>query len=234
MRRRAKVGMDHVTFADLPVSERYVAVAESLGATHRRSSRFPFRNPKIGAVSGHPIPVNSRYNLFGYWAHLLTEQGAHQTRQLYQRQDRPIDCSGYFYAIRSIIKQIPEDVLSDDAVISQIITQRGYQIDYAPKSIVYVRYPNNFSDWLLQKTRSAGGYEQLKKYFSQGSQMRGFKEVLFWGLFKIWKYPQNLKEFFWTILLCFARIYLWLNILWKLKIKRYSLSQLWKRVESTK
>jgi len=39
-RRRAKVGLDKVVFADLPVAEQYVREIENLGAVHRRSSRW--------------------------------------------------------------------------------------------------------------------------------------------------------------------------------------------------
>jgi len=40
LRRRAKVGLDRVTFADIPVSEEYVDHLVSMGAVHRRSSRW--------------------------------------------------------------------------------------------------------------------------------------------------------------------------------------------------
>ncbi len=38
--RRAKVGMDRIVFADLPVSSEYVEAITNLGPTHRRSSRW--------------------------------------------------------------------------------------------------------------------------------------------------------------------------------------------------
>jgi len=38
--RRAKVGRDHVVFADLPVPTQYIRTIEDLGARHRRSSRW--------------------------------------------------------------------------------------------------------------------------------------------------------------------------------------------------
>lgn len=38
--RRAKVGIDQVVFADLPVTASYVQTIENLGANHRRSSRW--------------------------------------------------------------------------------------------------------------------------------------------------------------------------------------------------
>lgn len=40
LKRRAKVGKDYVTFADLPVMTEYVRQVEQLGAEHRRSSRW--------------------------------------------------------------------------------------------------------------------------------------------------------------------------------------------------
>jgi hypothetical protein len=39
-RRRAKVGLDHVVFADLPVTTHYIETIEDLGANHRRNSRW--------------------------------------------------------------------------------------------------------------------------------------------------------------------------------------------------
>ncbi|MDD5222305.1 MAG: glycosyltransferase family 2 protein [Patescibacteria group bacterium] len=31
-----------------------------------------FDNASVGAATGHPLPINSRNNIFGYWAHFLT------------------------------------------------------------------------------------------------------------------------------------------------------------------
>ncbi len=39
-RRRAKVGLDHVVFADLPVNAQYIDQIQAFGAIHRRSSRW--------------------------------------------------------------------------------------------------------------------------------------------------------------------------------------------------
>ncbi len=61
LNRRAKVGLDRVVFADLPVHEKYVREIESTGATHRRSSRwlnaatFYIPNDKLDAVGALPF-----------------------------------------------------------------------------------------------------------------------------------------------------------------------------------
>src|SRR3989338_6191214 len=136
---------------------------------------IPFKNPKIGAVTGRPISTSPRETLLGYWSHLLTDIGAHDTRMNAAKNGQFIVCSGYLYAMRKgIIQSLPVDGLSDDAVISTQIWLNHWKIAYASKAMVYVNYPTNFKDWILQKRRSAGGYTQLKRYFNNPPMMRSF------------------------------------------------------------
>lgn len=194
----------------------------------------PFENPEVGVVSGRPISTNSRNNMLGYWSHLLTDVGAHQTRLEKVNKRQFIVCSGYLYALRKgIIKKVPEDALSDDAVISHMVWSKGYKTSYSPLAKVYVKYPTTFRDWLKQKKRSAGGYLHIEKYVKNTPTMRSFgKEAL--GFFRIWSYPKSLKELFWTKLLVFARIYLWALIFVNFKLRKRTFKQIWVRVETTK
>lgn len=194
----------------------------------------PFKDKKVGIVSGRPVPTNSRKNKFGYWAHLLTEAGAHQERLKRRKKGKFIVCSGYLYAFRSgLLHKIPKEALSEDAGTSHFIYKKGYETIYAPKAKVYVKYPTNFRDWILQKRRSAGGYSQLKRQFKKIKRMRSFfREAS--KIFRIFSYPKNLKEFFWTIELIFARLYLWIIIYRDVKIKKTKLKKLWRRAASTK
>ncbi len=186
---------------------------------------FSFQNSKVGAVSGHPVSTNLRNTILGYWASFLTN-AAHQMRT--KKDIWP--CSGYLYAFRNIIKNIPPNVLSEDGFITQIIRQEGYLIKYAPQAKVYAKYPNNFKDWFKQKVRSAGGYVQISKI----RNMRNITQEIKDGMTLFFVYPKSIKEFFWTILLYLARIYLWLLIFWKIQIKKEKFKAIWKRIESTK
>jgi len=217
----------------------------------------PFTNEKIGAVTGRPVPINSRKNIFGYWAHFLTN-AADQTRRRKSKRGEYLVCSGYLYAFRKeairnsyicnkfvigsketneagLIK-IPEDTLVEDSIISQLVWQNGYQIAYEPEAVVNVKFPTNFSDWLKQKIRSTGGYIQKvhtnnDKLIMKKDDMRGFAQEMGDGLKLFFTYPKSLKEFWWTKLLYLARLYLWLLIFVRIKVfKKYS----WPRVESTK
>ncbi len=128
---------------------------------------------------------------------------------------------------------MPEDTLSDDAYNSHIVKNKGYKINYSEKSYVYVKYPDSFSDWIKQKKRSAGGYNQIKYIFKEKNIDRSLtKESA--GIFQVLRYPKTLREFFWTIELVFARVYLWLLIFWDINIKKQEFKKVWVRIESTK
>ena len=114
----------------------------------------PFEDKKVGAVSGRPISLNDADTMFGFWSHLLTDAGAHSVRLERSDKGKFIACTGYLYAIRNVVNKIPEDALADDAVISHIIWDKGYKIKYALNALVYIRYPDNFKDWIKQKERS--------------------------------------------------------------------------------
>lgn len=184
----------------------------------------PFQDDRVGAVTGRPISINSKDNLFGFWSHFLTN-AAHQWRL--KGGDFP--CSGYLYAFRDIIKRVPEDVFAEDGIITQTVREKGYRIIYAPEAEVYVKYPDDFKDWLKQKVRSAGGYVQKQ---SRGER-NVFQEIAS-GLKLFFTYPKTFKEYWWTILLYLARLYLWLKIFWRIKIRKEEFKNVWRRIESTK
>lgn len=192
-----------------------------------------FKDPKVGAVTGRPRSLSPRDEMLGFWSHLLTDV-AHDIRDKRIKEGKMIVCSGYLYAIRrGIIKSVPDEALSEDAVISHMIYDRGYKILYAPEAEVYVKYPTNFSDWIKQKKRSAGGYNQLAYMARSKERMRSFSKESS-GIFRVLSYPKTIKEFFYTFSLIFARIYLWLLIFWDINIKKKNLKKIWVRVESTK
>ena len=192
-----------------------------------------FKDKKIGASSSRPVSINTKNTMLGFWSHLLTDIGAHETRTLLSKREKQIVCSGYLMAIRNIINNIPENSLADDAVISNIIYSKGYKIAYCQNSLVFVKYPTTFKDWIKQKRRSTGGYLQIKKLTKRKDEMRSFtKESL--GIYRALKYPKTIKEFYWTLILILARLYLWLIIFIDIKLKRKEFSKIWQRIESTK
>jgi len=194
----------------------------------------PFKNPKVGAVTGRPVSVSPKDKMLGYWSHLLTDVGAHETRTNLAKKGKFIVCSGYLYAFRSgIIKKLDPKTLSEDAVISSIIAEKGYKIHYSPLAKVYVKYPTHLTDWIKQKRRSTGGYLQINQMAKSKKTMRSFlKESA--GIFRAFSYSKNIKEFFWVLLLIIARIYLWALIFIDIKLGKRNLKKPWPVIESTK
>ncbi len=184
----------------------------------------------VGMVSSRPVSLNDKKFLFGYWAYLLTE-AAHLVRIKRSLKGEYLDCSGYLLAIRKdVFSLIPADNLTEDAYLSQQVYKKGYKIGYAPLARVFVKFPANFKDWMKQKTRSVGG---ASKKEASVPMMRGWREELKEGMLLL-SLPASPLEYLYLLLLFLARGYLWLNIFWKLRIKKLPFEKVWLRVESTK
>jgi cellulose synthase/poly-beta-1,6-N-acetylglucosamine synthase-like glycosyltransferase len=194
----------------------------------------PFEDPAVGAVSGRPVSLSPRGTVLGYWSHLLTEAGAHQTRLARDRAGAFLVCSGYLFAFRrALVTRVPEDALAEDAVLSHLIARQGYRVRYAPRARVFVKYPTTYRDWLRQRVRSAGGYAQ--KYVRQSPvRMRSARLEILHGTPLALRYPRNAREFLWTLLLFAARLHLWLLVWVNVRLLRRPLTALWQRVETTK
>jgi cellulose synthase/poly-beta-1,6-N-acetylglucosamine synthase-like glycosyltransferase len=193
----------------------------------------PFADPRVGAVSSHPISASPRDTLLGYWSHLLTE-GIHQMRLARDRAGQFLICSGYLFAFRrALIERLPEDALAEDAVTSHLIARQGYRVRYASLAHVFVKYPTTYRDWLRQKVRSAGGSAQDYVRKSPLRMRSAWLEMLN-GTRLALRYPRNPREFLWTLLLFAARLHLWLLVFIKVRLLRRPLTALWQRVETTK
>ena len=185
----------------------------------------------IGAVSGNPVSLNPKTNKYGFWAYMLTGV-ADEIRKESVSKDKRFFCSGYLFAIRrKLFPKLPENLLSEDGYISHKVYQKGFKIKYSEDAKVFVKYPDNFSDWIKQKKRSAGGYNQMKIII--GTQMRSFSSESR-GTFRFFKFVKSIKQLWWLLELLFARLYLWYVIYRDINLRKKSHKELWLRVESTK
>lgn len=189
------------------------------------------KDKKIGAVTGRPVSTNERNNKFGFWAYILTEV-ANTWRTKAKKEGKKFFCSGYLFAIRKkLFPKLPEDLLSEDGYISHKIYESKFKIGYSEKSLVYVKYPDNFKDWIIQKKRSAGGYNQIKKLLGKSTRSFGSESL---GAIYFFKFIKNIKQTLWLIELFIARVYLWLLIYKDINLSKKSREEIWTRVESTK
>jgi heptosyltransferase-2 len=193
-----------------------------------------FDDPEIGCLTGRPIPVEKKDKKYGYWANFLFE-AAHLMRKSEFLSNSFIECSGYLFAFRKkSISKIPVDV-AEDAVIPYFFWEKGYRIGYAENAQVFVKNADNLKDWMSQKTRTSRAHETLKSYvdIETTPRVKTFANESK-GIMLILTYPKNLREFIWSLELIFARLYMWLNVFYKIKIKNQTRIDNWKRIESAR
>lgn len=195
-------------------------------------------NSTFGAVTGRPMSADEKNTMLAYWGHLLSDS-AHIVRS--QKDFFPV--SGYIFMMQNFwsnnishkLPFIPEDILADDAWFSYQIANINLKIGYEPNAICHVKYPTTLQDWYKQKVRSAGGYVQLKDLgvISPSNVTRSFAEEIKLVLYPL-SYSKNMREFFWSLALYPARLWLWIKIFMNQKVLKKSFAKTWVRVESTK
>lgn len=193
-----------------------------------------FENSQIGCVTGRPVPVEDKKTKYGYWANFLFDS-AHKLRKKLNEEGKFLECSGYLWAFRNnIIRDFPLDV-AEDTIIPYLFSEKGYKISYAEDAFVFVKNVNNWKEWLSQKVRTSRAHETLDTYVDTKKNPRtktfGNESR---GIFLLFSYPKNINEFFWTLQLFFARIYMWGIVFFDIYIRRKYHQDNWERVESTK
>src|SRR2546421_12510728 len=125
----------------------------------------PFKDPNIGMVGGHPVPVNDPATFMGHAVHLLW--------RLHDRLARVHPKLGEVIAFRNVISGIPSDSAVDEISIQALICQLGYQLIYEPACIVYNKGPLTIHDFLKQRRRIYAGHLQVRdRQNYQASTMR--------------------------------------------------------------
>ncbi|MDD5193317.1 MAG: glycosyltransferase [Candidatus Nanoarchaeia archaeon] len=194
----------------------------------------PFEDPSVGVVGGRPTAMNDKNSMMGYWAHLLTN-ASDKMREIRYKKGLLIEhCANLLAMRKGILTEIPLDV-AEDAIISYLITEKGYKNVYVSEAKVFVMYPRNFKDWVKQKVRSIKAHEAMNKYITKKDiKMKSFSNELFYGLYLSLTYPRNLKELYWTLLLYPARFYIWMKAFYEIRVKKDHYQSSWSRSESTK
>jgi len=193
-----------------------------------------FKDKDVGCVTGRPVSIEDKSTKYGYWANFLFDS-AHNLRKNLKQQNQFLECSGYLWAFRNnIIESFPTDV-AEDSIVPYFFAEKDYKIDYAENAEVYVKNVDNWKEWISQKIRTSRAHETMDKYADTNSIPRTktfFNEAK--GIINLFIYPKSFKEFYWTIQLLFARLYMWFKVFSLVYIKKDYHKDDWERVESTK
>jgi len=177
-----------------------------------------FKDKQVGCVTGRPISLNQRNNMFGYWSHLLFE-GGHRAKNNLSKQEKFIEGTGYLLAIRNgVLKGFPLEA-AEDSIIPYLIWKNNYKIKYLPKAEVYVKNTDNWLDWEIQKRQNIISHQTQKGISKDMPRTKSFFNEIKQGTLFALFYPKNLKEVYWTFLLFLARFYVYIKAFYEIKFK---------------
>ncbi len=192
-----------------------------------------FEDEKVGCVTGRPVSVDDRNTKYGYYSNLFFD-GIDRVRKKMSDEKKFFECSGYLFAIRKgVIFDFPLET-SEDSIIPYLFWEKGYKIFYADGAEVYVKNPDNWKDFVAQKVRNIKAHENLNKIAPDLPRTKSFWNEVKFGTFFAFVYPRSFKEFFWTIEVFFARLYIYLKAFSNLKEKGYKDGWRETGIESTK
>lgn len=193
-----------------------------------------FEDKEVGCATGKPVSVDSRGAKYGYWSHFLFS-GIDRARKKLSKEKKFFECSGYLFAIRNgVVKEFPLET-SEDSIIPYLFWKKGYKIKYIPEAEVYVKNPSTWKDWTAQKIRNIKGHENLSRIAPDMPRTKSLWNEIKYGWYFLFTYPRSLKEFFWTIQLYLARLYIYIKAFKDIR-KQKAYSDGWREneIESTK
>ena len=186
-----------------------------------------FKDENVGAVSGNPIPLIPKNNLFYDWT-MMSYQKIREIRENEIKSGNfNVHLSGYLLAFRKkALKKIPFKKGAVDAEMGRIIKKKGYKLTYEPNAWVYVKAPLNIRDFINQKARVRAGYASM-----DSGQPRTMRSEIFYLPREILKVPiGRLHKFLFSGIIY---TYTWFKGKW-LTYSNKSLNEVWKTPKSTK
>jgi len=184
-----------------------------------------FENPEIGGVSGRPIPVIPKENLFYDWT-IMSYRKIGEVREVATKQGNFWHLSGYLLAFRKkALPSVPFAKGAVDAWMGRIIQQNGYKMVYEPEAEVLVKAPLTVKDFVAQKARVRAGYYLIPK------GPRTVRGEIMWLPKEFFRTPISRWPQF--IISGMVYLYSWLKG-WYMARTNKSLQDIWKVPESTK
>lgn len=184
-----------------------------------------FDDPTIGGVSGNPIPVIPKNNLFYDWT-LMSYRKIGEVREQSTKMGNFWHLSGYLLAFRKVaLPEVPFAKGAVDAWMGKIISENGFKMVYEKNAKVFVKAPLTVSDFIAQKARVRAGYYLLPK------SPRTMKGEMLWLPKEFFKIPLSKRPDF--IFSGMVYMFSWFKG-WYLAKANKSLNEIWKTPGSTK
>ena len=115
----------------------------------------PLLDPRVGAVSGHPIPVNH-----GFLGLPVVVWKCHDFVQ-------PKLSGEMFSFSRRLFSPIPADVVHDDTFLHHEIVRKGFNVVFEPRAAVFNSVPETFREFYAQRKKNVMGNLQFVNEFRE-------------------------------------------------------------------
>lgn len=130
-----------------------------------------FKDPKVGIVGSHPVPINDPKTFFGFASHLLWK--------LHHEISKKRPKMGELIAFRKIFQQIPVLSAVDEANIESLIRGQGYLAVYQPEAIVYNKGPQNLQEFIARRRHIYCGHLATRyEYSYEVSTLPDFRKLV--------------------------------------------------------
>lgn len=202
----------------------------------------PFSDPEIGAVTGQPIPSNSKESFMGYIANFFTYVADLKRKAVFSQringylkgESDQFLLSGYIRANRNLKIEYDEHFI-DDAYMTLAIAKKGFKIAYVPEAKAIVKFPTTLKDYFLQRRRNLKGHREIQhSSLSEGvKDHRSFLSELRYFLAPL-RYAETAKEYLWSLLLYPLRLLTWIYVFLPEHKKESSQKKNWERIVTTK
>lgn len=191
-----------------------------------------FTDKRVGGACGRVVPINDRNSQFGFWAHFLCEE-AHRQRLEASKKGVLKHLTGYLCAVRrGVVEHVPEDALAEDAFLGELVYRRGFANAYVPDARVFVKFPENYRDFLSQKIRTRAGMLQVPRSVRDSLSLLRVETVE--GLLRGVRFCKNLRELTYFLKLCVYWRLSWLIAFYELRVRRKSPLEIWQPIPSSK
>lgn len=178
-----------------------------------------FHDKEIGCITAKPIALNPKENKYHYWSDVAFK-GIDKHRKYLSQNNKFLECSGYLFAIRQgVLFDFPIET-SEDSIIPYLFWKKGYKIKYLQNVEVYIKNPDNWHDYIVQKVRNIKAHENLNKIAPDMPRTKSLFNEIKKGTFFAIKQPKTLKDFFWILQLYPARLYIYLKAFNELRKKQ--------------
>lgn len=184
-----------------------------------------FKDPKVGLVGAHPMPVDSIKSFWGWAAQSLW--GVHHLMSLKNPK-----ISGELCAIRpGIICEVPTGIVNDDMYMQIEVEAKGYRVVYLPDVHVFLKAPSSLRDFVTQRKRILIGHIQLQSALKK--RIPSMNIVANMKLFLKAMPNINLpKKMLWST--GFLILYAYAQLLAEIDFLRKRIPVVWNIAESTK